>query len=177
MPDLYYDGQRLSWPGYGTFKATSGMTSWQDPNRQCEPDRGPVPEGSYRLQLKIDSDYAKDDGSGTCTLIPASAMQHIRRGPAAGACEVFWANWGHRRVRLHPADAGTRAKCGSSRSGFYLHDSTKGYSHGCIEVDGAFFNYYMSVVASQPSKNPKRWLTLTVKYNPGLPTNGGTKRP
>lgn len=176
MTDLYYDGQTMRWPGYGDFRATSGMTVWQDPREQCEKDRGPVPEGSYRIQLTVDRDYAQDDGSGLCALKPASAMQYIQRGPAAGACEVFWANWGHRRVRLHPADAATRARCSGSRSGFYIHDSTKGYSHGCIEVE-VFFNHFVALVSSQPLKKPKRWLTLGVKYVPARPTNGGTKKP
>ena len=167
----------MRWPGYGDFKATSGMVGWQDPKQQCEPDRGPVPEGSFRLQLTVDKAYAQDDGSGMCDLKPASPMQYIPRGPAAGACEQFWANWGHRRVRLHPADAATRAQCNGGRSGFYIHDSTKGYSHGCIEIEGAFFNHFIALVSSQPLKKPKLWLTLSVKYTPGQPTNGGTKKP
>lgn len=125
----------------------------------------------------MDRDYAQDDGTGTCALKPASAMQYVPRGPVAGACEVFWANWGHRRVRLHPADASTRARCGSSRSGFYIHDSTKGYSHGCIEVEGIFFNHFVAVVSSQPLNGSKLWLTLSVSYVPGRETNGGTKKP
>jgi hypothetical protein len=71
----------------------------------------------------------------------------------------------------------TRAQCNGGRSGFYIHDSTKGYSHGCIEVEGAFFNHFIALVSSQPLKKPKLWLTLSVKYTPGQPTNGGTKKP
>ena len=45
MTDLYYDEQTLRWPGYGDFKATSGLVGWQNPSEECEKDRGPVPEG------------------------------------------------------------------------------------------------------------------------------------
>ena len=44
-----------------------------------------------------------------------------------------WANWGNNRVRFEPADVITKNKCKTNRGEFYLHDSVKIYSHGCIE--------------------------------------------
>lgn len=176
MTDLQYDGQTLRWNGYGTYKATSGLEGLQDPKYQCVSDGGPLPEGTYRLQLAVDRNNAQDDGTGSCSLRPARPMQYIPRGADAGECEPYWANWGYRRVRLEAADSHTRAQCGGRRSGFYLHDSTKGYSHGCIEVEGSFFNALVSFVAAQPAKRARKFLTLSVRYLPGRATNGGTKR-
>jgi hypothetical protein len=50
------------------------------------------------------------------------------------------------RIRFEPADEKTKRRCSHRRSGFYLHDSTKGYSHGCIEVQGSFFGALRSVI-------------------------------
>ena len=176
MADLYYDGQTVRWPGRGTFKASSGLPGNQEPRYQCEPDSGPIPEGNYKLLLAVDRDYAKEDGTDSCTLKPARKMQYIPRGADAGPCEPYWANWGTRRVRLEAADAHTRARCGVARSGFYLHDSTKGYSHGCIEVEGTFFNAYIAYFVAQPHRNRNTYLTLSVKYQTAS-TYGGTKKP
>ncbi len=50
------------------------------------------------------------------------------------------------------------------------HDSTKGYSHGCIEIEQRFFNILRVYLKSK--KNKRR--LLKVKYTPGLKTEGGT---
>lgn len=183
---LLYDGQRLFWFPVGvgppmSYRATSGLPGFQTPANQCIQDAGPVPEGQYVLILRIDPrDFARDNGAGQCALAPAWNIQRIPRGgpamlppsaSAANACEPFWANWGENRVRIEPADAATRRQCGASRSGFYLHDSTKGYSHGCIEVEPAFFQDLRRRV--NPSRADR--LSLTVRYA-HTSTNGGTLR-
>lgn len=55
--------------------------------------------------------------------------------------------------------------------GFYLHDSTKGYSHGCIEVEGRIFPQLRSFNRS----TGKASLIIKVSYIKGKETNGGTK--
>lgn len=45
--------------------------------------------------------------------------------------------WGADRVRLTTLMIDSPKN--RHRGGFYLHDSTKGFSHGCIEVDPIFF--------------------------------------
>lgn len=69
-------------------------------------------------------------------------LEYHPRGQAAGTCEIYWANWGYNRIRLESADEKTRKACGGKRGGFYIHDSTKGYSHGCIEVEPVFFSVF-----------------------------------
>lgn len=172
MEDLVYDGQVLSWKGYGSFKATSGMKGNQLPEKQCEKEIGPVPEGNYYIPL-IEGDYAQDDGKGICQLKPSWQIQRIPRGPKAGSCEPFWANWGNNRVRFEPADTKTKNACRPHRSGFYLHDSVKGYSHGCIEIEEEFFTELRKYLKTKR----KNKLLLKIQYVKGRPTNGGTLKP
>lgn len=172
MEDLVFNGNQLQWHGKGAFKASSGMQGAQQPSLQCLPEKGPVPEGTYYLSLMLGG-AAEDDGSGVCQLKPSWQIQTIPRGAAAGSCDPYWANWGSNRVRFEPADNATRTKCKPSRSGFYLHDSTKGYSHGCIEVQEAFF---VLLRAHAGSTNKKR-LTLRVTYKGVSSTYGGTYVP
>jgi hypothetical protein len=170
MADLVYNGVMLIWQGKSIYRATSGMPGHQTPSDQCLKDKGPVPEGNYSLTVSIGG-AAKDDGTGRCKLEPSWKIQSIIRGTDAGECEPYWANWGENRIRFEPTDASTRTACNPVRSGFYLHDSTKGYSHGCIEVEGRFFNDLRNYAKARTSKK----LTLQIKYLPLLETNGGTK--
>ena len=168
MPDrLVYDGQWLLWntPGDGEpaqkYRATSGMPGHQAIVDQCLKDTGPIPAGSYYFTLALDPrKYAKDDGSGSCRLVPSQRIQQIPRGTAAGECEPYWSNWGKNRVRIEPADSATRTACTPARSGFYIHDSTKGFSHGCIEVDPVFFNR----LTRYAKKARGRRIVVEVKY-------------
>lgn len=41
---LTFDGQKLTWPGIGIFKATTGLPDLQWPDKQCVPDAA-IPEG------------------------------------------------------------------------------------------------------------------------------------
>jgi hypothetical protein len=195
MPDhLEYDGQTLTWkPGGHRYRATSGLveeailpggirslTDHRIPSQQCVRDRGPIPEGNYYLQARLDPQkYARDDGTNRCNLRAAGPIQHIPRGgdPAlgprgmrAGRCEPFWANWGWRRVQLQPADARTARACSPARGGFYLHDSTKGYTHGCIEVEGAFFDRLIRFARTGRQSR----MLLKVAYRTPT-TDGGTR--
>lgn len=186
MPEhLLYDGTWLSWltdqvgPPLA-FPATSGMPGHQITADQCLKDKGPIPEGRYSLLLKIDPHgYARHSGRDDCTLYPSSLIQKIPRGGGVGMpsrtqanfCESYWANWGVNRVRVEPANATTRDACSPRRSGFYLHDSTKGYSHGCIEVAPRFFDHLRTYV----KHTRKKRLTLVVKYASSS-TRGDTLR-
>ncbi|WP_151637642.1 L,D-transpeptidase family protein [Noviherbaspirillum aerium] len=163
------DGQRLHWNGV-RFKATTGFKGFQHPTHQCTPEYGPIPEGVYKVFL-WKKGLAKDDGNNRCNLAPTWGIQQNPRGEAAGKCEPFWANWGQNRARMEPADVKTQQACKPSRGGFYLHDSTKGYSHGCIEVEGTFFHSLRHYAGA----TRQSYLVLRVKYVSGRPTNGGTR--
>lgn len=175
---LVYDGHTLKWknPGDGqpaaSYKATSGLPGHQVTMDQCLKDAGPIPEGKYKFRLIIDpKKYARDSGTGECNLRSSSRIQKIPRGAKAGECEEFWANWGRNRVRIDAADAKTRGACKPRRSGFYIHDSHKGYSHGCIEVEALFFDRLYKYA----KKSTGRTIYVYVDYA-YEDTYGGTKK-
>lgn len=169
IADLTFDGQVLK-HGAKTFRATSGLPGYQHPDHKCLKDNGPVPEGYYRVFL-ADLGTAKSTNSGDCRLIPSWGIEKIPRGAEAGACEPYWANWGMNRARLEPANIATQSACSPVRGGFYIHDSQKGYSHGCIEVEPRFFSHLRAF--SQGAQ--KGYCILQVRYVPGRNTNGGTR--
>ncbi|WP_082993777.1 tlde1 domain-containing protein [Bordetella bronchialis] len=168
--DMFYDGQVLDWPGHGKFRASSGLPGHQMPDRYCAGDSGPIPPGYYKIML-ADRGPAQDDGRHACALKPAWGMQSIPRGTAAGECEPYWANWGWNRARMEPADEATRHRCTPARGGFYLHDSIKGYSHGCIEVEGRIF----PLLRTYSRGSHRDSMILLVRYVAGRSTYGGTR--
>jgi hypothetical protein len=168
--DMEYDGKILKWQGQ-RYKATSGMPGYQRANNSCISDSGPIPEGLYYVFL-ADKGEA-DTVNGRCKLKPSWGMQTIPRGADAGRCEPYFANWGRNRVRLEAANKSTRNRCAPlNRRGFYLHDSTKGFSHGCIEVEASLFSRLRSF---RSSKHKDR-LILKVNYPSGGATYGGTRQ-
>ncbi|AZZ94916.1 DUF2778 domain-containing protein [Hahella sp. KA22] len=182
---LLYDGKQLHWkdPGDGgapeSYKATSGMNhpsigNFQSTAHVCIEEHGPVPPGIYTLKLWMDSSPASIDPK-TCALQPSWKIQSIPRGAAAKTpyldCEPYVANWGLHRVRFEPADSATKAACAPIfRGGFYLHDSVKGFSHGCIEVETRFFTR----LKKYASKGFKESMKLKIAYA-YTSTYGGTK--
>lgn len=92
---------------------------------------------------------------------------------------MFWAQWGKTRLRIDPFDQRTRSTCAIRREGFYLHDSVKGYSHGCIEVDPMFFldlRVYIDLM-KRARISRRQHLLLRVAYVPGRSTYGETLVP
>lgn len=165
MDDMKYDGQVLTWDGK-KYKATSGMPGNQNADKQHVPDAGPVPAGRYKVYLG-DLGAARISNPATCSLAPAWGVESIPRGRDAGACEPYWANWGKNRVRMEATDPSRTYK----RGGFYLHDSTKGFSHGCIEIDSAFF----TALRNYSQTTRRRHLVLHVEYAAHGSTYGGTR--
>ncbi|MBO9356839.1 DUF2778 domain-containing protein [Bordetella petrii] len=79
-------------------------------------------------------------------------------------------DWGSKRARLEPADAATRNRCAPARGGFYLHDSTKGYSHGCIGVEGRIFPLLRTYARGSRSAT----MIIKVEYVNDRAADGGT---
>jgi hypothetical protein len=162
--DLIYNGTRLTWnrTPVAWFRATSGMT--RNAGAQDKEDQGPIPQGVYTFLAELDP-------MGTATYDPKSeklvdTREGIQNIPPGTPVSV---PWGKHRVRLTPLSGGI-----ASRGGFYLHDSDKGHTHGCIETEEAFFRMLIAY-AKDPAKS-KRRLTLKVAYSsPNAATEGGTK--
>jgi hypothetical protein len=73
---------------------------------------------------------------------------------------------------MEPADVATKNRCSPiMRGGFYLHDSIKSYSHGCIEVEMRLF----PLLRAYHKATKKNTLILKVSFVKGRSTNGGTK--
>jgi len=172
--DLLYDGPRLQWPGQGIFRASSGVPTRQSSALQCDPEGGPIPEGSYFVLLGEEPKIPIP--TPDCQIAPAWKVQRIPWGAEAGACAPYWALWGQNRVRLTRVQSSPRRPCPTPRGGFYIHDSTKGYTHGCIEVEPRFFEVLRHVIGTMhsPHGRSRDRLYLWVKYLPGQTTNGGT---
>lgn len=172
--DLLYDGPRLQWRGHGIFRATSGLRGLQASGLQCDPTGGPIPEGKYYLLLREEKTVPTP--TEDCKIPATWNLQTIPTGEAAGSCAPHWALWGRNRIRLTRIDPLPKQTCPAPRGGFYIHDSTKGFTHGCIEVEPLFFTVLRHVIAHPPHGRRQERLNLLVKYLPGQTTSGGTYR-
>ncbi len=181
---LIYSGEKLAWAGMGEWAATSGMIGYQSPDQQHIVDHGPIPEGKYTLSLKLGGNATvtsyKTDKSGRITeanLDGRSEIQSLQciKNPADKKDDptddvVILSNWGSNRVRL--ARVQLFSKNTAHRGGFYIHDSSKGFTHGCIEVGSGFFD----VLREYAKNNNKKLATLglLVLYTDDT-TSGKTK--
>lgn len=73
-------------------------------------------------------------------------------------------DWGTWRARLEKVDVD------SSRNAFYLHDSRKGHTQGCIETCSDLYDSFVRY-----HNHGIKWLPVRVQYS-GTSTNGGTKQ-
>lgn len=123
--------------------STSGMPGAQSKDDTSKPDEGPIPEGDYSVDLRPDPERVAQHNNGS--MIPGYGIEQIPPSTAPvrdeGEGEDYggeWgeaptydiAPWGSWRARLI-SKKGTDTK---KRTSFYLHNSHKGYTHGCIET-------------------------------------------
>lgn len=173
--DMVYTGAKLYWfqnlpPGAKgpiEFSATSGLPDSQLAVLQQKKDAGPIPEGRYTF-------LARRDPKREATVVDAKSGQlDTREGIQIlphGSHGWQFPGWGSHRVRLTPKGS----NAAPHRGGFYLHDSHKGYSHGCIEIAGFFKSL---IEYAEAGKSPKH-LTLRVVYGDDtLSTYGNTLQP
>jgi len=106
-----------------------GYFDYRNSAYQNVPGYGPTPEGLYSVNLVPNPNrIANVAPGGYLTPSPNGGIERI---PAGG--EQSWGNW---RARLMPAP-GTNTY---GRDNMYLHDSTKGETHGCIETCSGLLN-------------------------------------
>jgi RHS repeat-associated protein len=168
-----YDGQTLTvYSGnYGDrsgvlkkCRATSGYSDRQAPQYQSL-EAGPVPEGLYRVNLALDPSRFASLAADGSNLYSAFGVQRIKdRYRLPDGQWGYPEGWGTWRARLE------KVRVGSKRDNFYLHDSTKGYTHGCIETCSdlydRFAKYHQQGIGS---------ILVNVSYTTQS-TNGGTKQ-
>ncbi len=87
--------------------------------------------------------------------------------------------WGNQRIRLEAVDV--PETYGRDENSFYFHDSSKGYSHGCVEIESKFFvdlRNYIKNNKKEGTMVPS--LEVQVKYekpnDPNSSTYGGTDK-
>ncbi len=174
--EMTYDGTQLTWAGL-TFKASSGfafqssetkVVNHQTASDQCLKDQGPIPSGLYRLSLAVRKNVATVDKSGQM-VSQATSGYGIERIP-----QQFQDSWGANRVGLELIQL--HVKCEERRDNFYIHDSHKGFTHGCIETETSFFTELYNYATNQKGRKPT--LTLLVKYpSDNASTDGDTYFP
>jgi RHS repeat-associated protein len=143
---IIYTGQKALWVSngqasiYDEYAATSGdnedpRNDWQYSNWQNQKDAGPIPEGDYSVNLKPDPDrIAKIDKNPQ--FLDQNPQGGIEKIPTSKVWDYQGA-WGTMRAHLDPKP-GTNT-LGREEGTFYLHNSHKGYTHGCIEVANSLF--------------------------------------
>ncbi|OXA75356.1 hypothetical protein B0A58_08860 [Flavobacterium branchiophilum NBRC 15030 = ATCC 35035] len=161
---LVYDGDEIVWyDGKGNvidrFSATSGLPGYQNSSMQNVPDAGPIPEGNYSVNLSLSPNRNVNINSSTGETLPGSGIQQIPSSYTTTSGKTYsYPGWGTVRASLSPS-SGTKT---FGRSSIYLHDSHKGFSHGCIEVGKRFFpkliNYSQThssirVIVNYPTAN------------------------
>lgn len=177
-PDLLYNGIQLAWirslpkgEQQQVFSATSGNVNGQLAELQQQVNMGPIPAGRYKFLARLDPHYYS-----TTTLITPEQWVYLDGREGIQEVIITWPDgsttpyeaWGANRVRLSPVG---RNKA-PHRGGFYLHDSKKGFTHGCIELDRRFFPLLRQYAAERGNKS---WLSLEVAYGASATTYGFTR--
>jgi len=165
------------------FNATSGGPENQMAKYQNMPNVGPTPEGDYHLDLgKPGSDrnaktYKKEDGSRDYLKADEGIenMNFTDFDDDGTEYSMYSPSWGNQRVSLKPEPKTLEKNKNNGRdnTSFYLHDSAKGYTHGCVEVDSLFFGFLR---AYRDLGNNRIDVIVDYLKNPDHITNGGTKK-
>jgi len=189
--DLVYTGKWLYWktslpPSLQNatmrlFAASSGYTDGQTDYRYAKyqgvPNAGPIPAGQYQLstafnQLSPDRPTANKRWAAHWDLnLPSGeGITYLPTNPDGSPVST---PWGLTRTALTPVaitpskflstnDADTAKK----RNGFYLHDSRKHQTSGCIEVGHAIYHtsFFMALIEYARYAKKKKRLYLSVQY-------------
>lgn len=171
--DLLYDGDELHWYGVGIYPATSGLPAYQSASQQTVKNAGPIPEGLFSLLLVL-AGRAQVVNVRRAQLDTRQGIQSLEDMPGPDGRLYNSEEWGRNRVRLNALYI--KEPKARNRGGFYIHDSTKGYTHGCIEVDPSFFvRLREHAKAERSRKHGRRELILKVGYpSKTESTYGGT---
>ena len=171
-PDfLLYNGNFLIWfrdyKEFKRFPATSGQDCYQFARFQKVKDEGPIPEGSYTINLSLKANrFAQVSKDGD--IIPGEGIQKIPEISDTNWGYDFTEDWGTMRARLIPDYI---AKNKYNRGNFYIHNSNKGYSSGCIE--SGYKNQLFPMLIEYGKTQPK--ISVIVKYlGPNSSTFGDT---
>jgi len=162
-----------------TFKGTSGLilkdpitgeiiNDYRNARFQNQKNAGPTMEGKYRINLKPDPNRIAKADPNTCELLrnPEGGIEKIPETCTSNDGETYiFPGWGTVRAYLEPQQE-------QPRGSFYLHDSAKGYTHGCTETEKALFGLLLAF------RQTNDYIYVMVDYPTGTSsTYGGTDRP
>lgn len=186
---LFYDGKKVKeYSGqYKSFQkstfikeygATSGAYGKQSALNQNLKEIGPIPSGEYFIDLRLEitrraglvsaNNPELAAGHGI-QIIPWYRKWIIGSGEERQALYPGWGQW---RARLEKIIISSTDPLVESRDNFYLHDSYKGESHGCIETETELY-YDLATLKKSGQLKVKLW----VHYSSlDTPTNGNTLR-
>ncbi len=190
--DLFYVGKYLIWrrslpamldaEEFLMFDASSG--NFPIASAQSMKDQGPIPEGRYVLLAQLDpmqdtvekanALMSQGDLPGRGPIM--NTRPGIQRLPVGGNGPVNIL-WGETRVRIDPL-----FQVPGGRNSFYLHDSKKGHTSGCVEARRSdtgllFFDALVSYALGDRARRKKN-LILKVMYRDSYTsTRGRTVEP
>ena len=144
--------------------ATSGYPGHFSPDDQGF-QLGPVPSGVYSINLTLDPSRVASANRDTGDLYSGHGIQRIPDQTVRNdGVTTTYPGWGTWRMRLDPRQGDTYG-----RDNFYLHNSHKGFTHGCIETCDDFMR---DILAYRGKGNPT--IDVLVRYT-APKTRGRTK--
>lgn len=161
-----------------TYPATSGLENLQIAKYESI-KYACIPEGEYRVDLtknflsKARILHSKNSRTGDdeYDLYSSTGVQLIPWYDSKFP-NVTFPGWGQWRARLEKVTTKSNNSQTRTRDNFYLHDSYKGYSHGCVETYTELY-YDMAHWKKQGISS----ILLVVEYpNSETKTNGNTKQ-
>ena len=156
------------------YKTSSGLKDhlWGDfryATDQYAKDMGPTVEGKYELRFgnqittkaKVVNGELQPAGEGIESLDNLPGMSKQKN-------KDINESWGHLRIKLFPVDVKqpvnpeTKEPSNRELSSFCFHNSKKGFTHGCQEIEDKFFIDLINYIKKHP--NVKK-LEVKVKYD------------
>ena len=149
--------------------AASGLPGSQTPTKQTEPDKGPTPEGKYTIDLRPNANRIApvDPASGNLRMPNGGGIDNVPKVGHTPSGDFTYAAWGEHRALLEP-EKGTDTH---GRTSIYVHDSEKGYSHGCVEC-----KELMEHILTVKKEGKQKEFPIYVNYTDPT-TAGKTKQP
>lgn len=181
------------------YKATSGkkdiahydaynnfeLENHQFAKYQYEKNTGPTVKGHYYLSLENEPGKKAILSNGEIKPSDGKGIENLQNLMDEKTREVVVENasWGHYRIKMNPVPGEVKQPIspytgepleGSDQRGlntFYFHDSHKGYSSGCHDIESRFFD---DLIEYQQQGN-KRIEVLVGYPNDNWSTNGCTE--
>ena len=148
----------------------------QNESYQWVPGGGPTVAGEY--ELKLGTELEKKAKVKNHDLERANVgIESLKDLPGLTKeeNESLLSAWGEHRVRMHPVNVKhPQSKYGVDKrdlESFYFHDSKKGYTSGCHEVESRFFDDLKKYI-----KSGNTTIKVMVSYTKDQSTYGGTDK-